>query len=237
MKDTIRELSQYEIKWQEMKALVSEIQIKDKETSLQADKLLRSCNDIIKDIEDTRDSMVRPLNNMVKDINTRAKQVSSPVLEAKESVKSKIVAYSAELEKARQLEEARIETIIASFQDYWDQKDLEDYFLWLDKTDRDNPLVTAGMMRRIGEISGWQDEELIEEEALSMEAEAELKAKQEAQSNKVKGIMTVTKWEIVDEEKVPRQACSSDSKKINALIKLGHKNIEGIRIREEKVVR
>jgi hypothetical protein len=78
---------------------------------------------------------------------------------------------------------------------------------------------------------------MIEEEALSMEAEADLKARQEAQSNKVKGIMTVTKWEITDEEKVPRQACSSDSKKINALIKLGHKSIDGIRIREEKVVR
>lgn len=233
----LKELSQYEIKWQEMKALVSEIQIKDKETSLQADKLLRSCNEIEKDIENQRVNMVKPLNDIVKTINSKAKDVSAPVLEAKTEVKRKIVAYNAELEKARRLEEARIETIINSFQDYKDQKDLEDYFLWLDKTDRDNPLVTAGMMRRIGEISGWQDEEMIEEEALSMEAEADLKAKQDAQSNKVKGIMTVTKWEIVDEEKVPRQACSSDSKKINALIKLGHKNIDGIRIREEKVVR
>ena len=59
-----------------------------------------------------------------------------------------------------------------------------------------------------------------------MESEAELKARQERESNKVKGMMTVTKWEIIDEEAVPRQACSSDSKKINALIKLGHKNID-----------
>jgi hypothetical protein len=112
-----------------MKALVSEIQIKDKETSLQADKLLRSCNEIEKEIENQRVNMVKPLNDIVKTINSKAKDVSAPVLEAKTEVKRKIVAYNADLEKARRLEESRIETIINSFQDYKDQKDLEDYFL------------------------------------------------------------------------------------------------------------
>ena len=54
---------------------------------------------------------------------------------------------------------------------------------------------------------------------------------------KVKGILKRWTWELVDEEKVPKAFCTSDSKKINAAIKEGIRDIAGIRIFEESTVR
>ena len=65
--------------------------------------------------------------------------------------------------------------------------------------------------------------------------EAALAKKQE--ELRVKGIIKRWSYEIVDEAKVPRAFCSSDSKKIGEAIKTGVREIEGIRIYQENNVR
>lgn len=54
--------------------------------------------------------------------------------------------------------------------------------------------------------------------------------------DKVKWMRTKTNWEIVDENCVPRQLCTPDSKKINEMIKSWITEIPWLRIRQEKAI-
>jgi hypothetical protein len=58
-----------------------------------------------------------------------------------------------------------------------------------------------------------------------------------AKDSKVKGIVHLWTYEIVDEQKVPRVFCTPDSKKINEAIKAGVRLIDGLKIFENKIVR
>ncbi|MDZ4228522.1 MAG: hypothetical protein U1E54_04730 [Candidatus Levybacteria bacterium] len=66
---------------------------------------------------------------------------------------------------------------------------------------------------------------------------ADQKALIEGKDRKVKGIVNLWTYEIIDEALLPRVFCSPDSKKINEAIKQGIREIEGLRIYENKIVR
>lgn len=83
----------------------------------------------------------------------------------------------------------------------------------------------------------------IEEQKRKQEEEKALAEKQKivdkiqnTETDKVKWIRTVSKWEIIDEKNVPYSLCSPDSKKINDMIKSWVKEIPWLRIREEKAI-
>lgn len=59
---------------------------------------------------------------------------------------------------------------------------------------------------------------------------------QNTEIDKIKWVRTITKWEIVDENQVPRSLCIPEAKKINELIKTWIKDIPWLRIREEKTI-
>ena len=70
------------------------------------------------------------------------------------------------------------------------------------------------------------------------EAEAGAKSRQEMEDkiNEVKGVRSGWTYEIENEDAVPRELCSSNSKKINAAIKDGLRVANGLRIYQEKRV-
>ena len=84
-----------------------------------------------------------------------------------------------------------------------------------------------------------EENKRIEEEkkVLADKKEAEEKAAAEAAKNKVKGIVKNWQWELLDESKVARAYCSPDSKKINAAVKAGIREIDGVRVFESTTVR
>ena len=71
-------------------------------------------------------------------------------------------------------------------------------------------------------------------DAKAAEAGEKERLAQEEAMNKVKGVRTGFTYEIENEDAVPRELCSSDSKKINAAIKKGLRVANGLRIFEEK---
>jgi len=84
-----------------------------------------------------------------------------------------------------------------------------------------------------------QDRLDIEYQRKQMEVDEEKRKQAKLQEaidkeNKPKGLHSRYGYEIVDEEKVPRQYCTPDSKKINEAIKLGILTIEGLLIKENK---
>lgn len=87
-----------------------------------------------------------------------------------------------------------------------------------------------------------RDKEELERQKEIQKAEAEALKLEKAEARKVKAApktnqVTTTKFEITDESAVDRIYCSPDEKLIREAIKLGVKNIAGVRIYEEKKVR
>lgn len=74
-----------------------------------------------------------------------------------------------------------------------------------------------------------QRQKVLEEERKKKERKEEI--------YKIKGVRSRITYKIIDEDKIPRQYCSADSKKINTAIKKGIIEIDGIEIYEEKSLR
>jgi len=66
------------------------------------------------------------------------------------------------------------------------------------------------------------------------EAKANALKEREEALNKVKGVRSAWTYDIENEEAVPRELCSPDSKKINAAIKAGLRVANGLRIFQDK---
>lgn len=88
--------------------------------------------------------------------------------------------------------------------------------------------------REVEEEKRRQEEQRVIDE--QKRVEADLLAKKQAEL-RVKGIVKRWAWEIVEENKVPRAFCTSDSKKIAEAVKAGVRQIEGVRIFVSESVR
>jgi hypothetical protein len=170
----------------------------------------------------------------VKSINAKVKEIALPVVEAKEMIKQKLTWYAILIEKQKQLESDRVQQIIFVMKSVKTEAFLRAYFDKIDEKDQENPLIQSAFLVCLWNIT--KDIEAIEE-AETFTKTAEILEKRQDQADKVKWLQTVTKREIIDEDLVPRQACSSDSKKINAMIKSWVDNIPWVRIYQEKTVR
>lgn len=84
------------------------------------------------------------------------------------------------------------------------------------------------------------EEKLRQEEQRKLDEQkkkAELEAEYARRDAKVKGVYKLWQYEITDEQLVPREFCSPDSKKINESIKKGVRDIKGLRIFQANLVR
>lgn len=86
----------------------------------------------------------------------------------------------------------------------------------------------------------WRDEhpeELTPEVAEKRRADLKDNLSYVASDTKVSGIVKRWTYEVVNEEEIPREFCSSDSKKINQAIRDGVRDIKGVRIYQAESVR
>lgn len=98
-------------------------------------------------------------------------------------------------------------------------------------------LEIARKKRELEEDKKRLEEVKKENKRKELEKKQQEKREQEEKDNKVKGLRILFKYEIIDENLVPKSFCSPDSKKINEAIKNGVREIEGIKIFEEKAIR
>ena len=138
------------------------------------------------------------------------------------------------MEKQKQLETDRVNTLIKDLQIFKSSETLKTIFDWMDEKDQENPLIQSAFMVCLWNLT--KDLECIEE-AETFTKTAEILEKRQDQTDKVKWLQTITKFEVIDEELVPRLACSPDEKKIRAMIKSWVDNIPWVRIYQEKTVR
>lgn len=234
MSNNIELIQPFVIKGLELKAQVTDIVIDNNDQKHQGDMLLRQINEVEKSIESTRDWLVRPHNELVKSINLKVKEIALPVIEAKELIKKKLIEYALIIEKQKQLENDRTNAIIDELKQCNSEDNLRSFYSNIDEKDQENPLIQSAFMVCLWNLT--KDLEAIEE-AETFTKTAEILEKRQDQTDKVKWLQTITKFEIIDEDLIPRQACSPDEKKIRAMIKSWVDNIPWVRIYQEKTVR
>lgn len=144
----------------------------------------------------------------------------------------------AEQERLRKLEEERIEKELkaqqlneAEMQRIKEEADKQR----LEREALESERIAIERQKREAEEEKKRLEE--EKRLLELRKIADEKERVRLAELKVKGIYKKWVWEIVDEEKIPRAFCSSDSKKINEAIKKGIREIDGLRIFESNLVR
>lgn len=260
----IAKVSRLQKKADAYKATALKLAVKSDKDIVKARATIKEINAYKNEVNDLRTDLTKPLLNVQKQLIAQEKEVQKPLDKAKEDLGKKILDYEDELEKARQTEEARIDTLIDRFSEIVygvpaknaddvdaKGKEVKEYYGSLDKKDQGHAKVKLALTTTIERLTSLKDSftqrEVSEKEELERQkslAKAELEAdKQEVKSGRMvaarpkTGAVTLTKFEITDPDVVPREFCTPNESLIREAIKAGRDNIPGVRIYTERKVR
>lgn len=181
-------ISVLQAKSNELKLKADSIDVNDEEGLKLANQLVKDINAHKKDVKEKRLALTQPLNNVVNQLIAKEKEVLLPLDEGKTEVSEKILDYSAEVERKRAEEVARIEEIqnnmrVTSDTDIPDVSTadslgahIKKFYEDLSEEDQGNPAIKVTFMTSINFISEAKNR-IIEEE----KAEAERKRQAEEQ--------------------------------------------------------
>ena len=183
-----------------------------------ATDILKSIKNQIAALEAKRKEMVETPNKYVKWVNDQFRPLTDKGKEIQRGLEGKITSCAAELRRiAEEAERKRREEEAAKL---------------------------AEQQKRVEELAAKTNSERILDQAVAIENKrTELAAAPvEIKTAAVKTAMTATnirqQWtfEIIDEAKIPREYCKPDNALINAAIKLGKRDIVGLRIYQKDIV-
>lgn len=165
----------------------NELQVKAKEAVVTDDASLKTANMLVKDInahkklvKEQRLALTQPLNNVVNQLIAKEKEVLLPLDEGKSEISTKILDYSAEVERKRLEEIERVITITDKIESYFSSilssaakvdgrgKELKEYFTSLSEDDQNNPSVKVAFMTTVGKLTDRKNQ-IIEEERAEAE--------------------------------------------------------------------
>ena len=157
------------------------------------------------ELDDYRKELVKPHNEFNKLVNGKMNPMIAEFKEQENKIDKTMQKYHfAEQEKARVAKAAQ-DAIIAAELEEQRKKDLAA----LEEEKKNFPTTQEEVK---------QKEEVIEKKLEEVKVEAELKVVQ-PEPTKISGLTEYIKYEIVNENEVPRNLCTPDSKKINAIKK------------------
>ena len=253
----IAEISPYKLK---SNVLLSDAELQDvtdAKSAKEAAVLRKSITAHKKLVADARMDITRQFDDVKKQFIEAEKDVLEPAEEAQEIIQGKMLAYEEEEAKRREVEEERVADIVAWFgvgASGLDTPEKVDEQLSLitrgadslAPADRELPQVKLAYAEAKNILLQIKDELTLgadtdDAEVASTEAdrndaieEAEQAAKAAAKAEPKVGIKTVTKFEIIDAEAVPRGLCEPSEKLIREAVKKGVAVIPGVRIWQER---
>ena len=253
----IAEISPYKLK---SNVLLSDAELQDvtdAKSAKEAAVLRKNITAHKKLVADARMDITRQFDDVKKQFIKAEKDVLEPAEEAQELIQGKMLAYEEEEAKRREAEEERIAGIVARFEVRVDELTDEDAIAdrleevkkineTLSDDDRELPQVKLAyaeakniLLQRKDELTlgaDTDDAEVASTEAERNDAieEAEQAAKAAAKAEPKVGIKTVTRFEIIDAEAVPRELCEPSEKLIREAVKKGVAVIPGVRIWSER---
>lgn len=229
--------------------------IENPDDLLQATTLKKEITTQEKAIDEKKSSILAPAKEFVNAVNGYAKELLQPLDQAKQIVSSRVLEYDKIQQEKRRLEQERIR----KEQEETERKNREEAQR-LENERIENEKKQKELLAKANELSEEekrleQKKIAIEKEKLRLQAEeqekeakrkreeAEAKAKidqerleLEAKANKPKGIRTIRQFEVVDKKLVPVEFMEVNDTKINQIIKLGTREIPGIRIYSKEIL-
>lgn len=191
----------------------SEIVITSSQTFEVANSFLKAVKDRIKEIESQRTDKVRPLNEEVKRINAEFKAITEYGEKIKIQFENKIKAYLIELQKEEEKKQAELRKIqlekLKAEQDALEKKALEQ---------NSSQVLNEAIGKEIA-IEKIQEKPLEVQKTFGTEVKSTLKK--------------VWRFEIKDEDLIPRAYLMVDEVKIRKFIGTGVREIPGVRIYED----
>ena len=172
------------------------------DTLPQASDLLGLMKAALGEIEEQRVWLTKPLNEHVKGINAKAKAIAEPIMAADLMVRGKVTAFH--VAERRRFEEERRRQEAA---------ELERLAAEAARIDAETP-----------------DDEPVEAPPPPAPVALNAPPKTVRSSMATTSMRDVWKWEIADETKIPREYLMIDEKKLNAVVRAGIRQIEGVRI-------
>ena len=253
----IAEISPYKVKSNGLLTDAELQDVTDAKSAKEAAVLRKSITAHKKLVADARMDITRQFDDVKKQFIKAEKDVLEPAEEAQELIQGKMLAYEEEEVKRLVAEEERVATITDMFYVAVDILDsTEEVSHWiadiervnesLPPDDRELPQVKLAyaeaknaLLQRKDELTlgaDTDDAEVASTEADRNDAieEAEQAAKAAAKAEPKVGIKTVTKFEIIDAEAVPRGLCEPSEKLIREAVKKGVAVIPGVRIWQER---
>lgn len=167
-----------------------------------------------KRINEKGDELTRPLFTRQREINAEKNGLLDLLATPERHLRDQLAAFRAEQDRLKRAAEEKLRREREE-REKREAEEREAAKAILGDTSEDNALEQA-------RISG---------EAARAEARAQAAAS--AAAVKVKGSSMVWKFEIEDGEKVPRNLCSPDEKKIRGAVQMGLRQIDGVRIYQE----
>lgn len=223
--------------------------VKDSQTYTAAGMLWKSIGDMIKEVKDTFDPICEAANRAHKEATGKRAKFLDPLTSAQKSVKQIMSAYDAAQEAIRKAEEERL-AAIARAEEEARRRAEQERLETERKAEEDRLLAEAEAAEKRGDnetaelltAAAVETNEQVKELAATMAAEPVYVAPiiVPKTTPKMAGgpvYRTVTKFEVVNADLIPRQYMVPDMVKIGGVVRALKTcaNIPGIKVYEERV--
>lgn len=249
------EAAEFIEEWASLHRQAQVLEIVTPDDTVAAANLLKDCNSFIKRVEISRKEVTEPLQEFVKGAIAKEKELVKPAVQSKDIIQQKVKAYNEKLEQIRKEEAARIQKEKddeRAREEAERKRREEEEAAQRKKEDDELAEMEADDAEKAAKQKEIEDERIRrefaenkakrEEEERMKKLEDEAKQKQavldaNSAAAKPKWMTSYWKYEIEDETQVPLAYCSPDSAKINAAIKAGVREIPGVRVYEDKIMK
>lgn len=203
------------------------IVVSDKETQVLA---MTSAKDVVswkKKVEEKRKELIAPLLERQREINEYAKKLTEPLADAESHLKKQLIDWDRKLEAVRQAELVKIQQ---------EAKRREEEAKKAAALAKEEAEAAALFSAPEESTRATLVADAVAERATEQIAKEAKKEEKAVMENKVSGIRTIWKFEVIEIDSVPKDYLVVDESAIGRAVRGGVRSIPGVRIYEEKTM-
>lgn len=258
----VAEITPYKKKSIDLLNQATSIEVTDAKSAKEAVAVKKQITAHRTEVKNARLDITRQFDSVKSQFIDAERDALEPAEEALENIGGKILDYEAEQERIAQAEQERVDKITEKFNTNVrairtmkaiDERgsELKKIYSGLPLEDQENPIVKLKFTETINELLSRKDDIRTAEVDASAQAridakrrreqeiaqaEADQAAKAAAKPAVKTGIRTVTKFNILNPDEVPRSLCVPSDQLIREAIKNGLTEIPGVDVFQEKVL-
>lgn len=213
---------------------IKDLKVRDISENAAALGALKTVKEFSKQIEVKRTELVAPHNNQVKTINSYAKELSAPLDDAERLIKTEMANFAKAEQVKREAEARKIEAERQAA-----QREVEKQRAEAEKAKLEEQKALEKFGVEVTEKELAAAKEVVDLDAQKRQAEAEKEAAlklKALENSRPKNTRQVWKFEIENPDIIPDEYFSIDEQEIGRDVRVGVREIPGVRIYAETIV-